>query len=292
MQAGLRILAASTVRFVDQVVGQCPGLKASRGSIRLRSASSRLGVLVGAKRLVNFGKHVEYEALKVLRVGGIDIHLELNGLIGSWAEGERAEQLGNNLAAFFSSFREAMEEEEEEEQEPGRRGIGIGAEPADPLRSMIQDAILAAQGGAPQLELSPACFPRQLTEVFADEVNSAIDEMLQKRMRTMQQGLKHLADATHKLMASAPVECIWTTGGQVIKTAAKKLKSLTRKTVVDYGAHIKYQAMKSLTVGGVAIHAELNNFLATWKLRSQREAGASFGELMLKLASIPGHDEL
>merc|ERR1712151_1137278 len=116
--------------------------------------------------------------------------------------------------------------------------------------------------------------------------------MLQKRMRKMQQGLKEFADATDKLISSQPVECVASSGANIIRSAAKKLRKLTRRTVVDYGTHIKYEAMKSLRVGEVDVHAELNAYLAAWKLRSIAEAGTPFGELMLKFSKISGHDEL
>lgn len=107
----------------------------------------------------------------------------------------------------------------------------------------------------------------------------------------MQQGLKEMADATDKLLSAARPECVRSAGAQAIKRGAAKTRTLTRRTVVDYGTHIKYESMKSLSVGGVNVHAELNQFLAAWKLRSQQEAGTPFGQLMMRLSTISGHDE-
>lgn len=123
--------------------------------------------------------------------------------------------------------------------------------------------------------------------------------MLQKRKRSMQTGLKDLADVVDYVfgeMSAVNPWCKthmkWSHGAEGMQNGAKKLRSLTRKTVVDYGTHIKYEAMKGLVVGGVDVHRELNDFISAWKLRSPREAGSPMGELMRKFATIQGHDEL
>merc|ERR1711896_108164 len=102
----------------------------------------------------------------------------------------------------------------------------------------------------------------------------------------MQVGLRELADAVDLLLRSTTQGCSSSPGATAIWNGAKKLQKLTRKTVVDYGTHIKYEAMKSLIVGGADIHRELNDFIASWKLRSPREAGTPYGNLMRKLATI------
>merc|ERR1712023_214378 len=98
-------------------------------------------------------------------------------------------------------------------------------------------------------------------------------------------GLKELADATDRLPRSAreqKTECTASAGAQNMWKGARKVQRLTRRTVVDYGTHIKYEAMKSLYVGGIGIHAELNAFIGAWSLGNQRESGKPFGLLMLK----------
>merc|ERR1719506_1580557 len=105
----------------------------------------------------------------------------------------------------------------------------------------------------------------------------------------MQQGLRELADTADKLMRSANEQnkqCTSNPGVQTIGRSARKLQRLTRRTVVDYGTHIKYEAMKSLYVGGIGIHAELNAFIGAWSLGNQRESGKPFGLLMLKCSEI------
>merc|ERR550525_817589 len=122
---------------------------------------------------------------------------------------------------------------------------------------MLRDAFLAAaatSGRIEQLDLAHSCFPKNATDAFVEELSRAIDHMLEKRKRTMQLGLKGLADATERLLSTAPTQCIWGAGAKVVWLAAKKLRKLTRKTVVDYGTYIKYEATKSLKVGDVHIH--------------------------------------
>merc|ERR1711988_541140 len=113
--------------------------------------------------------------------------------------------------------------------------------------------------------------------------------MLQKRKRKMQAGLKGMADAMDKLLSSLKGECFSNPGVQNMATASRKLKRLTRATVVDYGTHIKYEAMKSLEVGNVKVHAELNTFLSAWKLNGPKAAGSPLGKLFRKLSLIEGH---
>lgn len=282
MHGGMKNLASETLKLLDASEGVCSWLKDSLGAKRLRSAASRLSVLSSAKTLMQHGANVEYEAMKVLKIGGIDVHLEVNRFIGDWIHDRPGHELGNSLADFFEDFKE--EQEPEDTTTP---------QAASPMFSMVRDALVAAQAGkVEQFDLDASCFPPSATEPFVEELESAVASMLHKRKRTMQVGLKEIADATDKLMAGQEAKCVNSPGAQLIWKAARKLKKLTRRTVVDYGAHIQYEAMKSLTVGGVAVHAEVNSFIAAWKLRSRPESGTPFGELMLRLSDVRGSDEL
>jgi len=226
--------------------------------------------------------------MKALKVGGVDVHLELNDLIVSWRDGLPAHRFGQALGKFLSDFRPRAEEEEE----AADKGA---ADPEHPLRGFLLDAFGAAAeaaGRKEQIDLRETCFPKEVTDAFVKELADAIGLMLERRKRTMQQGLKGLADATERLLKEAPTPCIWSAGAKTIWLAAKKLRALTRRTVVDYGTYIKYEALKSLRVADVPIHKELNAFLVAWKLRGQDEAGRQFGKLMQRLSTVVGHDEL
>jgi len=283
MHEGLKQLAADTSRLVNILGTSCGRLRSSDGAMRLSSAASRLLVLAKSRTLAQHGGHVEYEALKVLKIGGIDAHLELNRFIGAWINKKSAEEFGEALADFFEDFREVNEADDN----------AASPRADDPLFSFLRDAILAAQAGRNEpLDLPATCFTLAATAPFVEELNAAVDQMLKKRKLTMQQGLRGLAQAIDKLLAGQPVECVWSSGAKIIWLAAKKLRAVTRRTVVDYGTHIQYEAMKSLRVGNIMIHTELNNFLAVWKLRSQQEAGTPFGEFMLKLSKLEVKDEL
>jgi hypothetical protein len=289
MQTGLKLVAQDTRSFLDAVEARCTNVARADGARRLRVAASRLQVLAGARNLFRPNAQVDYEAMKTLKVGGVDVHLELNKFIVSWRDGRPSREFGDALAKFFGDFNPETEEEEAAEPEGAP-----GAAP-HPIWTFLRDSFASAaesSGRQEELDLASDCFPREATDVFVQELTAAIDHMLEKRKRTMQLGLKGLADATEKLLASAPTRCIWSAGAKLIWLAAKKLRSLTRKTVVDYGTYIKYEAMKSLRVADVPVHSELNLFLVAWKLRSQEEAGKPFGKLMHKLSTIEGHDEL
>merc|ERR1719330_1110005 len=100
------------------------------------------------------------------------------------------------------------------------------------------------------LKLGAQCFREDMVASFDEGVSAAIEHMLEKRKKRMQQGLKELADATDRLWSLQPTECVQSSGAKTIWAGAKKLKTITRKMIVDYGTHIKYEAMKSLSIGG------------------------------------------
>merc|ERR1712113_613138 len=111
--------------------------------------------------------------------------------------------MGDAIAKFFQDFKEEDEPEEKDNVVSGS---------TDPSFIMLRNAFLAAQEDrAEELDLPPTCFPESVTTVFTQDINNAIDYMLQKRKRTMQQGLKEFADATDKLLNSLQTHCIWST---------------------------------------------------------------------------------
>ena len=231
---------------------------------------------------------VKYEALTALKVGSVDVHWELNKLIASWIKDKAPEEVGRGLAEFFEDFRELEEEAE--------AVASVGHE----LHAALADAVAAA-GGCGQGGMPLECFEEPQLESFRHSMERGIEEMLKKRRKTMQQGLKEVSDAVHKVFESS--HCQQCAGASVILRGARKVKALTRKMVVDYGTYIKplgllgcrealrYEALKSLEVGGVPVHAELNGFLTAWKLRSAREAGTPLGVLFQRFSTISGHDE-
>ena len=285
MQHGLKILALAVdsllLNLQEHLTCEQP-LRAAPGTARLRAAASRLETIVGTRSLINPGTNVKYEAKQMLKVGEKDVHLELNKLITAWIRDQSAEDVGIALAEFFEDF---QEEEEEEDA-----GVHFGGQVAD-LSGALGDAVSAAGGcgsGSPS-----ACFEavdESVLKVFANEVEHAIGQMLKKRRKTMQQGLKELSDAVDKVFGRFSPNC-QCSGLVVILSGARKVKHLTRKMVVDYGTYIKYEALKSLEVGGVAVHGELNSFLGAWKLRGVREAGTPLGILFQRFSTIAGHDE-
>ena len=283
MQHGLKILAVaidSLLLSLEEHVSCQQPLRAARGAAHLRAAANRLETLVGTRSLVNPGTKVKYEAKQLLKIGEVDVHLELNKLISSWIQDRSAEDVGQGLAEFLEDFRE------EEEEDVGRTELR-GTVPE--LSVALADAI-SATGGC-STGNTGKCFEDQTIDTFAREVEGAIEHMLKKRRKTMQQGLKELSDAVDKLFANSLPDCQQCTGSLVIRKGAQKVKHLTRKMVVDYGTYIKYEALKSLEVGGVPVHAELNSFLAAWKLRGLKEAGLPLGILFQRFSTISGHDE-
>ena len=280
MQHGLKILALavdSLLLILEEHIACQQPLRSAVGPGKLRAAASRLETLVGTRSLINPGTNVKYEAKQMLKVGAVDVHLELNNLITAWIKDKSPEDVGVALAEFFEDFREEEEEDTGSSQFKGQN---------TDLSEMLVDAVSAA-GGCP--DSTSNCFVDSALDVFASEVDHAIEHMLKKRRKTMQQGLKELSDAVDKVFASS--SCQSCMGSTVIQKGARKVKHLTRKMVVDYGTYIKYEALKSLEVGGVAVHGELNAFLAAWKLRGVKEAGKPLGILFQRFSTITGHDE-
>ena len=280
MQHGLKILALavdSLLLILEEHIACQQPLRSAVGPGKLRAAASRLETLVGTRSLINPGTNVKYEAKQMLKVGAVDVHLELNNLITAWIKDKSPEDVGVALAEFFEDFREEEEEDTGSSQFKGQN---------TDLSEMLVDAVSAA-GGCP--DSTSNCFVDSALDVFASEVDHAIEHMLKKRRKTMQHGLKELSDAVDKVFASS--SCQSCTGSTVIQKGARKVKHLTRKMVVDYGTYIKYEALKSLEVGGVAVHGELNAFLTAWKLRGVKEAGKPLGILFQRFSTITGHDE-
>lgn len=286
MQAGLKQVSTDLEAILGELEGTCDKLGASAAAKHLRDAAKRLAVLSGVKNLVNPGVHVEYDPKKVLKVAGVDVHLELNRFIGAWInDDDDSAKLGIGLADFFEDFKEQQEVDDQD--------AGATDEPLHPIFQMIKSGLQAAMASSSEeLKLGANCFKEDATSAFGDEVEAAIEHMLQKRKMKMQRGLKELADAVARLFAAQPAECVQSSGAKAIWDGAKKLKRITRRTVVDYGTHIKYEAMKSLSIGGTDVHVEINDFLRAWKLHSKAEAGPGFGQLMRRMSTVTGYDEL
>jgi len=300
MQSGIQEVATATIAFVDSLHAPC---SEAVGAVHLRSAATRLRVFASAKTLIDFAQHVEYEPMKVLKVGGIDVHKELNRFLVAWIHNGGASELAHGLVDFFEDFKEHEVAEEPVSHHTGESDDGSDnsarvEEEAEPeVLAILRDAISPASTGSLERDavLAEGCLSEAMSQTFTERVEKALEHMLQKRKRTMQLGLKELADLTDDMfgqMAQVESGCVLSQDVSFITDGARKLRRLTRKTVVDYGTHIKYEAMKGLIVGDVDIHIELNEFIGAWKLRSPREAGVPFGELMRKLATIRGHDEL
>jgi len=287
MQTGLKQVSKEIEAVLGELEVPCDKIKNSAAAKHLREATKRLAVLSAVKNLVNPGVHVEYDPKKVLKVGGVDIHLELNRFIGAWIGDESPENLGKGLADFFEDFKEQEEVDDKKEAAPTEDSANL---------QMIKGALNEAMSKglarrAETVKFGPTCFKESTLAPFGDSVGAAIEHMLQKRKKRMQQGLKELASATDTLFSAQPADCVSSSGARAIWKGAKKLKSITRRLVVDYGSHIKYEAMKSLVIGGADVHKEINEFLSAWKLRTRPEAGPGFGQLMRRLSSVSGYND-
>jgi hypothetical protein len=293
MRHGIEEMSSATVAFVDALQAPC---SEAIGALHLRSAAARLHVFASAKmdvsNVFDFAKHVEYEPMKVLKVGGVDVHKELNRFLVAWIHKEGATPLAEGLVDFFEDFKEHEVEEQPMLESNESSDSNMAEEPV--VLAILRDAVYTPLSTVNRDELLPSsCLTQDLAETFTRRVETSLEHMLQKRKKTMQFGLRELADVTDEVFGQmADAGCGLSEDAGSIRKGARKLKALTRKTVVDYGTHIKYEAMKGLVVGDVDIHIELNAFIGAWKLRSPREAGSPYGELMRKLLDIKGHDEL
>jgi hypothetical protein len=299
MRAGIEEVANATMNFVDSLASPCSD---ATGAKRLRTAASRLHVFASAKLLGNFAKHVEYEPMQVLKVGGIDVHKELNRFLLAWINHLGAAELAEGLVDFFEDFKEHEAEEESaapnsstSDREHFEPALSVEAEIQGQLVVMLRDAIGEDRAGLPD-----GCFPDALAAAFDNGVEKSINLMLAKQQISMELGLKELADVTQSTLKnlSQSTHCTLSRAAHELLQGSRKLQNLCRKlrsvrwSIVDYDAHIQYEALKSLVVGNVNIYAEINAFLQAWKLRSRKEAGIPFGALLRKLGTIEGHDEL
>merc|ERR1719375_3101879 len=139
-------MATATITFVD---GLHPPCSDAEGAVHLRSAASRLRVFASAKTLVDFAKHVEYEPMKVLKVGGVDVHKELNRFLAAWIYKQGAKPLAEGLADFVEDFKEHEVAEEapaassSEAALSGDEAFALRAQESDVLR-ILRDAIASS----------------------------------------------------------------------------------------------------------------------------------------------------
>merc|ERR1711920_332253 len=126
--------------ILGELEGTCEKLGASAAAKHLRDAAKRLAVLSGVKNLVNPGVHVEYDPKKVLKVAGVDVHLELNRFIGAWINDETAAKMGIGLADFFEDFKEQQEVDDQD-------SAAID-EPLHPIFQMIKSGLQEAMASS------------------------------------------------------------------------------------------------------------------------------------------------
>jgi len=302
MRAGIQEIATATIAFVDGLEAPCSEVP---GAAHLRSAASRVRVFASAKTLIQAAKHVEYEPMKVLKIGGIDVHTELNRFLVAWVHQQGIVELAEGLVDFFQDFKEhdivdtssspVAKIDVADQMRLGNSSFSADGAAESEMLGVLRDSMNPTATGLARAEvLAEACLPDEISKNFADGIEQAIDHMLQKQTGSMQAGLKELSivtDDVFGLMDWLNLGCV-SDAATKMREGAKKLRSLTGKTTVDYSTHIQYEALKSLTVGTVDVHQEINDFIVAWKLQSRREAGVPFGQLMRKFASIRGHDEL
>jgi hypothetical protein len=75
-----------------------------RNIITMRVGAQKLGKITRGK-IVDYGKYIQYEALKTLVVGGVPIMEEVNNFIGLWHLGNK-ESSGANFAKLFTKFKD------------------------------------------------------------------------------------------------------------------------------------------------------------------------------------------
>jgi len=75
-----------------------------RNIITMRVGAQKLGKISRGK-IVDYGKYIQYEALKTLVVGGVPIMEEVNGFIGLWHLGNKGAS-GAKFAQLFMKFKD------------------------------------------------------------------------------------------------------------------------------------------------------------------------------------------
>merc|ERR1712151_316161 len=141
--------------------------------------------------------------------------------------------------------------------------------------------------------LHTGCLDTASQDEFAAGIERAINHMLQKSHETMQQGLIELAKTSDSLFDAMKKSCTPLSEAAVLMhQGASKLQELSQKSTENFGSLVQYEPLKTLVVGSVSIHQEINGFITAWRLKSRKEAGAPFGDLMRKLVTVKKHDEL
>merc|ERR1712151_1462532 len=113
------------------------------------TAADRVRTFASAETLVQAAKHVEYEPMKVLKIGGIDVHKELNRFLIAWINKQGANELAEGMVDFFDDFGEKDIPEGDQTTHSADVQDAVGQDVREPdILKIFRDALNADSSGA------------------------------------------------------------------------------------------------------------------------------------------------
>merc|ERR1711972_604744 len=129
---------------------------------------------------------------KVLKIGGIDVHKELNRFLVAWIHNKGANELAQGIVDFFDDFGEKDIQAGEQTTHSAHVQDAIGQDAREPdMLKIFRDALNSDSSGASRVEPLPAaCVSESVSMAMVTGFERAIGSMLLKSGPGMQMGLQ------------------------------------------------------------------------------------------------------
>ncbi|CAK0796277.1 unnamed protein product, partial [Prorocentrum cordatum] len=250
MQKGLQDVAGCVLALLDAAEAGC---SVSRTFQALREQAARLQVLASARSLASLdAKHVRYEPLKSLTIADVDIHVELNELLGAWQMNNGPVRTGQGLAKFLGQFAS-----EEEAQQPTPAAQAQEPTPATPAEDHRHHAKTAPQFWADALNTAfetfgdrsrpvlAGCVSEEALRQFSESLDDAFFERMMRRTQAgMQAGLKAVSRDVQAFLDRVEAACAslkGASGARQTRAAAARLQVLaTARNLFRPNAQVGY----------------------------------------------------
>ena len=144
------------------------------------------------------------------------------------------------------------------------------AEEAEKSADFSVQQMLQSAAGVP--DLPATCVNASTAAVWYDGFTAAVDTMMQRTKRTMQLGLTSVAKGV-LMLTDEMAPCGDQPMLHPLRDRAMRLKVLaSTRSLAGLDSTVRYEPLKSLSVGGIDVHLELNALLVAWRMNHGPEA--------------------
>eukprot|EP00746_Dinoflagellata_sp_MGD_P121657 gnl/MRDRNA2_/MRDRNA2_56768_c0_seq1.p1 gnl/MRDRNA2_/MRDRNA2_56768_c0~~gnl/MRDRNA2_/MRDRNA2_56768_c0_seq1.p1 ORF type:complete len:210 (+),score=51.05 gnl/MRDRNA2_/MRDRNA2_56768_c0_seq1:60-689(+) len=176
---------------------------------------------------------------------------------------------------------------------PGALAVREGPTQEQVPELLLEGLKVFAPGATTAAKDVEQCLPEGAKTGFVDRIHKVLEYMLQQKRKPMRLGLKNLGVAFGALVEDAEAKCtsIKLDGAKELHAAASALKEFGSAK-----ANIEYKKLKTLKVGGIDVHKDLNKWIGTWKKEPKdfkpADCGKALGEFIKKFGKGDKKDEL